>query len=111
MSQETTTQLLGLPKEYGVLGEDGRAFSAAEIDQRSASRMLRMLMLFTSALAGAVLVLAFLGYGTHFSDRLTGGWFVVFSVLLLVWPRLNLFWQRGIAVVILMLIVISWSVS
>ena len=46
MSQETTTQLLGLPTEYGVPGEDGKAFSAAEVDQRSASRMLRVLMLF-----------------------------------------------------------------
>ena len=111
MSQETTTQLLGLPTEYGVPGEDGKAFSAAEVDQRSASRMLRVLMLFAWALAGAVLVSAFLGYGTDFSNTLAGGWFAVFSVLLLAWPRMNLFWHRGIAVVILMLIVIRWSVS
>ena len=91
MSQETTTQLLGLPTEYGVPGEDGKAFSAAEVDQRSASRMLRMLMLFAWALAGAVLVSAFLGYGTDFSNLLAGGWFTVLSVLLLAWPRMNLF--------------------
>jgi diguanylate cyclase (GGDEF)-like protein len=111
MSQETTTQLLGLPTEYGVPGEDGKAFSAAEVDQCSASRMLRLLMLFAWALPGAVLVLAFLGYGTDFSNLLAGGWFAVLSILLLAWPRMNLFWHRGIAVVILMLIVIRWSVS
>jgi diguanylate cyclase (GGDEF)-like protein len=111
MSQETTTQLLGLPTEYGVPGEDGKAFSAAEVDQRSASRMLRLLMLFAWALPGAVLVLAFLGYGTDFSNLLAGGWFAVLSILLLAWPRMNLFWHRDIAVVILMLIVIRWSVS
>ena len=44
MSQEATTQLLGLPTEHGVPTEDGEAFSAAEVDQRSASLML-MLML------------------------------------------------------------------
>ena len=111
MSQERTTQLLGLPTEYGVPGEDGKAFSAAEVDQRSASRMLRVLMLFAWALAGVVLVSAFLGYGTEFSNLLAGGWFAVLSVLLLAWPRMNLLWHRGIAVVILMLIVIRWSVS
>ena len=77
MSQETTTQLLGLPTEYGVPGEDGKAFSAAEVDQRSASRMVRVLMLFAWALAGAVLVSAFHGYGTEFSNLLAGGWFAV----------------------------------
>ena len=111
MSQERTTQLLGLPTEYGVPGEDGKAFSAAEVDQRSASRMLRVLMLFAWAVAGAVLVSAFLGYGADFSNLLAGGWFTVLSVLLLAWPRMNLLWHRGIAVVILMLIVIRWSVS
>ncbi len=111
MSQETTTQLLGLPTEYGVPGEDGKAFSAAEVDQRSASRMLRVLMLFAWALAGAVLVSASLGYGTYFSNWLAGGWFAVCSILLLAWPWMNLFWHRGIAVGILMLIVIRWSVS
>jgi diguanylate cyclase (GGDEF)-like protein len=111
MTQETTTQLLGLPTEYGVPGEDGKAFSAAEVDQRSASRMLRILMLFAWALAGAVLVSAFLGYGTHLSNLLAGGWFAVFSVLLLAWPRMNLGWHRGIALVILLLIVIRWTVS
>lgn len=45
MSQEATTQLLGLPTEHGVPTEDGEAFSAAEVDQRSESRMLRLLML------------------------------------------------------------------
>ena len=54
MSQETTTQLPGLPTEHGVPAEDGEAFSAAEVDQRSTSRMLRVLMLFAWALAGAV---------------------------------------------------------
>jgi diguanylate cyclase (GGDEF)-like protein len=57
------------------------------------------------------LVLAFLGYGTDFSNLLAGGWFAVLSILLLAWPRMNLFWHRDIAVVILMLIVIRWSVS
>ena len=111
MSQETTTQLLGLPTEYGVPGGDGKAFSATEVDQRSASRMLRVLMLFAWALAGAVLVSAFLGYGTNLSNLLAGGWFAVFSVLLLAWPRLNLSWHRAIAVVVLMLIVMRWAVS
>jgi len=44
MSQDTTTQLLGLTTQYGVLGEAGRAFSAAEVDQRSASCMLKARM-------------------------------------------------------------------
>ena len=111
MSQETTTQLLGLPTEYGVQGEYGKALSAAEIDRRSASRMLRVSMLFAWALAGAVLVSAFLGYSTEFSNLLAGGWFAVLSVLLLAWPGMNLLWRRSITVVILMLIVIRWSVS
>ena len=111
MSQETTTQLPGLPTEHGVPAEDGEAFSAAEVDQRSASRMLRVLMLFAWALAGAVLVSALFGYGTDFSNALAGGWFAVFSVLLLAWPRMSLAWHRGIAVVILLLIVIRWSMS
>ena len=94
-------------------GEDGKAFSAVEVDQRSASRMLRVLMLFAWALAGAVLVSAFLGYGTDFSNLLAGGWFAALSILLLAWPRMNLLWHRGITVVILilMLIVIRWLVS
>ncbi len=44
MSQETTTQLLGLSTEYGVLGEACGAFSAAKVDQLSASRMLKARM-------------------------------------------------------------------
>ena len=111
MSQETTTQFPVLPTEHGVPAEDGEAFSAAEVDQRSASRMLRVLMLFAWALAGAVLVSALLGYGTDFSNALAGGWFAVFSVLLLAWPRMNLVWHRGIAVAILLLIVTRWSIS
>ena len=92
-------------------GEDGKAFSAAEVDQRSASRTLRVLTLFAWALAGAVLVSALLGYGTDFSNLLAGGWFAVLSILLMAWPRMNLLWHRGITVAILMLIVIRWSVS
>jgi len=111
MSQETTTQLLVLPTEYDVPGEDAKAFSAADVDQRSASRMLRVLMLFAWALAGVVTVSAFMGYGTPLSNRLAAGWFAVFSVLLLAWPKLNLAWHRGIAVSILMLIVARWSIS
>ena len=111
MSREATTQLLGLPRKHVVPDKCTEAFSAAEVDQRSASRMLRVLILFAWALAGAVLVSALFGYGTDFSNVLAGGWFAVFSVLLLAWPRMNLFWHRGIAVVILMLIVIRWSVS
>ena len=56
MSQETTTQLLALPTEYGMPGEEGKGFSSAEVDQRSASRMLRVLMMFAWTLAGAVVV-------------------------------------------------------
>jgi len=111
MSQETTTQLLVLPTEYDVPGKDAKAFSAADVDQRSASRMLRVLMLFAWALAGVVTVSAFMGYGTPLSNRLAAGWFAVFSVLLLAWPKLNLAWHRGIAVSILMLIVARWSIS
>ena len=91
MSQETTTQLPGLPTEHGVSAEDGETFSAAEVDQRFASRMLRVLMLFAWALAWAVLVSGLFGYGTDFSNALACGWFAVFSVLLLAWPRMNLF--------------------
>ncbi len=111
MSQETTTQLPGLPTHNGVPAEDGEAFTAAEVDQRSASHMLRVLMLFAWALAGAVLVSGLFDYGTDFSSALAGGCLAVFSVLLLAWPRMNLFWHRGIAVVILLLIVTRWSMS
>ncbi len=45
MSREATTQLLGLPTKHGVPDKCGEAFSAAEVDQRSASRMLRLLIL------------------------------------------------------------------
>ena len=110
MSQETTTQLPGLPTEHGVPAEDGEAFGAAEVDQRSASRMLRVHMLFAWTLTGAVLASAIFGYVIGFSNTLAGGWFAVFSVLLLAWPRMNLFRHRGIAVAILTLIVIKWSV-
>ena len=68
-------------------------------------------MLFVWALAWAVLVSGLFGYGTDFSNALACGWFAVFSVLLLAWPRMNLFWHRGIAVVILLLIVTRWSMS
>ena len=68
-------------------------------------------MLFAWALAGAVSVSGLFGYGTDFSNALACGWFAVFSVLLLAWPRINLFWHRGIAVVILLLIVTRWSMS
>jgi diguanylate cyclase (GGDEF)-like protein len=111
MSQETTTQLPGLSTGHDVLAEDGEAFSAAEVDQHSASRMPRVLMLFPWALAGAVLVSALFGHGTDLSNKLAGGWFAVFSFLLLAWPRMNLFWHRGIAVAILLLIVTRWSMS
>ena len=68
-------------------------------------------MLFAWALAGAVLVSGLFDYGTDFSSALAGGCLAVFSVLLLAWPRMNLFWHRGIAVVILLLIVTRWSMS
>ena len=73
--------------------------------------MLRVHMLFAWTLTGAVLASAIFGYVTGFSNTLAGGWFAVFSVLLLAWPRMNLFWHRGIVVAILTLIVIKWSVS
>ena len=73
--------------------------------------MLRVLMLFAWALTGAVLVSAIFGHVTGFSNTLAGGWFAVFSVLLLASPRMTLFWHRGIAVAILTLVVIKWSVS
>ncbi len=111
MTQETTTELLGLPTQYVLPEEEGKAFSASEVDQRSASRMLKVLMLFAWALAGAVAVSALYGYGTRLSNSLAVGWFGVFSVLLLAWPRLNLAWHRGIAVAILALIVGRWAVS
>ena len=111
MSQETTTQLLALPTEYGIPGEGGKAFSAAEVDQRSASRMLRVLMIFAWTLAGAVVVSALLGYGTPLSNWLAGGWFAVFSVLLIAWPKMDLAWHRGISVAILLLVVARWSAA
>ena len=40
MSRETTIQLPGLSTEHGVPAEDREAFNAAEVDQRSLSRML-----------------------------------------------------------------------
>jgi hypothetical protein len=45
MSRETITQLPGLSTEHCVPAEGGKAFSAAEVDQRSAFRLLRALML------------------------------------------------------------------
>ena len=68
-------------------------------------------MLFAWTLTGAVLASAIFGYVNGFSNTLAGGWLAVFSVLLLVWPRMSLFRHRGIAVAILTLIVIKWSVS
>ena len=111
MSEETTTLLPGLPTEHGVSAGDCEVLSAAEVDQRSASRTLRVLMLFAWALAGAVLVSGLFDYGTDFSSALAGGCLAVFSILLLAWPRMNLFWHRGIAVAILLLIVIKWTMS
>ena len=111
MSRETTTQLLAMPTEYVAPGAEARAFSAAEVDQRSASRMLRILIVFAWALAAAVMVSAALGYGTTFSNTLAAVWFVVFSIILVAWPKMNLAWHRGIAVAILALLVIRWCIS
>lgn len=111
MSQETATQLVALPTEYGIPGEEGKAFSAAEVDQRSASSMLRVLVIFAWTLAGAVVVSALLGYGTPLSNWLAGGWFAVFSALLIAWPKMDLAWHRGISVAILLLVVARWSAA
>ena len=85
--------------------------SLAQFDQRSASRMLRILTVFAWMLAGATLASALLGLGFPLSNALTSLGFVVLSFFLLVWPRMTLFWHRGVALTILSLLILQWSLS
>ena len=55
----------------------------AQFDQQSASRMLRILMVFAWVLAGATLFSALLGLGSLLSNALASLWFIVLSLFLL----------------------------
>ena len=82
-----------------------------QFDQQSASRMLRRLIVFAWMLAGATLASALLGSEFPLSRALASLWFVVLSVVLLVWPKMNLFWYRCVAVTMLILLLLRWSLS
>ena len=51
--------------------------SLAQFDQQSASRMLRRLLVFAWALAGAVVASALFGLGSPLSNALALLWFVI----------------------------------
>ena len=87
------------------------AASLAQFDQQSASRMLRILIVFAWALAGATLASALLGLGSPLSNALASLWFVALSFFLLMWPRMNIFWHRCVALAILALLILRWSLS
>ena len=85
--------------------------SLAQFDQQSASRMLRRLLVFAWALAGAVVASALFGLGSPLSNALASLWFVILSLFLLVWPKMNLFWHRCVALTMLTLLILRWSLS
>ncbi len=82
-----------------------------QFDQQSGSRMLRISIAFAWMLAGATLASALLGSGSPLSTALASLWFVVLSVFLLVWPKMNLFWHRCVALTMLTLLILRWSLS
>ena len=83
----------------------------AQFDQQSASRMLRILMVFAWVLAGATLFSALLGLGSLLSNALASLWFIVLSLFLLLWPKTNIFWHRCAALAMLTLLILWWSLS
>lgn len=87
------------------------AASLTQLDQQSASRMLRILIVFAWVLAGATLASALLGLGSPLSNSLALLWFVVLSLFLLVWPKMNIFWHRCVALAMLTLLILRWSLS
>ena len=111
MSEEADTRLLDLPTEFSVPSGHAEAVSKIDVDRKSASRMLWVLILFAWVLAGAVLGSALLGYGTKFSNLLAGGWFGLMSMLLVWWPRMDTVWHQRIAVLILILLISRWAAA
>ena len=83
----------------------------AQFDQQSASRMLRILIGFTWMSDGATLASALFGSGSPLSNALASLWFVVSSFFLLLWQKMTLFWHRCVALTILTLLILQWSLS
>jgi diguanylate cyclase (GGDEF)-like protein len=73
--------------------------------------MLRIVMVFAWILAGATLASALLGLGSLLSNALASLWFAVLSVFLVVWPKMNIFWHRCVALTMLVLVILRWSLS
>jgi hypothetical protein len=106
MSQEIPTDLTEMPGEAALGAEAGTALSLSEVDQRSASRMLRVLVVFGWGMAVAVVASALLGFGTPPSNTLAFCWFAALTLLLLLWSKLTLSWHRGVAVTMLCLVIV-----
>ena len=102
MSQETPTDLPEMPIQ---------ALSLSEVDQRSASRMLRVLVIFGWGMAAAVVVSALLGFGTPLSNTLAFCWFAALTLLLLLCSKLTLQWHRGVALAMVCLVIARWAVA
>ena len=85
--------------------------SLAQFDPQSASRMLRIVIVFAWMLAGATLASVLLRSGSPLSNAFASLWFVVLSIVLLVWPKTNLAWHRCVALTMLTLVVLRWSLS
>ena len=111
MSQETPTDLPEMPSTAPPVAEGSTALSLSEVDQRSASRMLRVLVIFGWGMAAAVVVSALLGFGTPLSNTLAFCWFAALTLLLLLWSKLTLQWHRGVALAMLCLVIARWAVA
>ena len=97
MSQETPTDLPEMPSTAAPGAAAGTALSSSEVDQRSASRILRVLVIFGWGMAAVVVVSALLGFGTPLSNTLAFCWFAALKLPLLLWSKLTLQWHRGVA--------------
>ena len=104
-----TTESLSMPTEFQVPDERSAIVNTIEADQQSASRMLRVMMMFAWGLALAVNISALMGYGTALSNKLAVAWLVVLSVFLLVWPKLNLTAHRLVSLLFLFLLTARWT--
>ena len=111
MSQETPTDLPEMPSTAPPGAEGSTALSLSEVDQRSASRMLRVLVIFGWGMAAAVVVSALLGFGTPLSNTLVFCWFAALTLLLLLWSKLTLQWHRGVALAMLCFVIARWAVA
>ena len=111
VSKETATERSQIAIKGGSSAPMPDVASLAQFDQQSASRMLRRLLVFAWALAGAVVASALFGLGSPLSNALALLWFVILSLFLLVWPKMNIFWHRSVALAVLVLLILRWSLS